>query len=283
MSHNPVLHMVRERAGILRYAITRGTFGGSFGAFAKNLLRPPYTVLGRRKIKRVEQDGEFQLIYLEGHDAPLTYPAGYNLLHIEMVLMEQLYPWQWHNYHHAGTPIEAGDVVLDCGCAEGIFPFLHAKKVKQVVCIEPLPDFQKCLRRTFAKTPNVQIVPVAIGDAPGTAYIRSEIGNSMIVTTPTPHPVQIDTIDNLCARLNLAVTFLKADMEGFEVAALRGARETIRKHRPKIAMTTYHDPAHAEQMAAIVRECEPDYRIEFKGIVGEAGHPFMMHAWCDKR
>lgn len=279
MSFNAVGHMLRERTGIVKHAIARHTFGGSFSAFAKNLLRPPYTVLGRRKIRKVEQDGEFQLIYIEGYDQALTYPAGYNLLHIEMVLMEQLYPWQWHNYNYAGTMIEPGDVVMDCGCAEGIFPFLHARTVKQVVCIEPLPDFQKCLRRTFKNTPNVEIVPVAIGDKPGTAYIRAEIGNSMIVTTPTPHPVQIDTIDNICGRMNLAVSYLKADMEGFEVAALRGARETIRKHKPKIAMTTYHDPAHAEQMAAIVRECHPGYKIEFKGIVGEAGHPFMMHAW----
>jgi len=280
MSLGALSHMLRERTGIVRHALGRRTVGGSFSAFAKNLLRPPYTVLGRRKIERVEQNGEFQLIYIKDFDRPLAYPAGYNLLHIEMVLMEQLYPWQWHHYSHGGTRVEPGEVILDCGCAEGVFPFLHARTAKQVVGIEPLPDFQKCLARTFKDTPNVQIVPVAIGDQPGTAYIRSEVGNSMIVTTPTPFPVQIDTIDNICTRLNLPVTYLKADMEGFEVAALRGARETIRKHKPKIAMTTYHDPAHAEQMAAIVRECHPGYHIEFKGIVGEAGHPFMMHAWC---
>jgi len=41
--------------------------------------------------------------------------------------------------------------------------------------------------------------------------------------------------------LDLAPGFLKLHLEGAELAALKGARETLRRHRPVIAATVYHN------------------------------------------
>jgi hypothetical protein len=75
------------------------------------------------------------------------------------------------------------------------------------------------------------------------------------------------------------LTYLKADLEGFELAMLRGAERTISRYRPKLAITTYHRADHASEIAAFLRRVEPRYRILTKGIDAVTGSPVMLHAW----
>lgn len=54
------------------------------------------------------------------------------------------------------------------------------------------------------------------------------------------------------------VNFLKMDVEGAEGAALRGARETLRRDRPTLAISTYHLPLdHAEIPLLLEEILEP--------------------------
>ena len=50
-------------------------------------------------------------------------------------------------------------------------------------------------------------------------------------------------IDNEVSNLNITPGFIKADIEGSEYAMLLGAKETIRKYRPIISVSIYHNYA----------------------------------------
>ncbi len=53
--------------------------------------------------------------------------------------------------------------------------------------------------------------------------------------------IPLTTIDHVVDQESLKkVDFVKMDIEGAELAALRGAAETIKKHRPKLAISLYH-------------------------------------------
>jgi FkbM family methyltransferase len=60
---------------------------------------------------------------------------------------------------------------------------------------------------------------------------------------------------------DVAVSFIKMDIEGMEPEALRGAEETIRAHAPRLAICVYHRPEHLWEIPRLVREWQPDYRL----------------------
>ena len=57
------------------------------------------------------------------------------------------------------------------------------------------------------------------------------------------------------------VTFLKMDIEGSELAALRGAERIIREQRPKLAICVYHKPEDMWEIPGFILNCHPDYKL----------------------
>jgi len=52
------------------------------------------------------------------------------------------------------------------------------------------------------------------------------------------------------------------DIEGAEPRALTGARETLAKYHPRLAISAYHTPADPERIPILVHEAWPGYRME---------------------
>lgn len=57
------------------------------------------------------------------------------------------------------------------------------------------------------------------------------------------------------------VTFIKMDIEGSELNALRGAENIIRKYRPKLAISVYHRRDDLWMIPAFLLEVHPDYKL----------------------
>jgi hypothetical protein len=60
------------------------------------------------------------------------------------------------------------------------------------------------------------------------------------------------------------VTFVKMNIEGAEIEALRGAANSIARWRPKLAISAYHRPSDLWEVAATVREIDPGYRFHLR-------------------
>jgi hypothetical protein len=88
--------------------------------------------------------------------------------------------------------------------------------------------------------------------------------------------VSLRSIDSLFFDNNIEVNYIKADLEGSEIAMIEGAKKTIESYRPRIAITTYDGPEYANQVKMILKKCNPDYRIRTKGVICR------LNSWSDE-
>ena len=267
-----------RRIGVVAQAVRHRSFGGPPAAFLANLLAPPCRTLAKHRIASIQDGADGVRLTLRGLDGELWFPPGLPLHELYQVIAEQGYRWAWHRYEAAGTEVGASDVVFDCGAAEGLFAFLVCRRAAQVVCFEPLPEFQTTLKRTFSGMARVEVIPAALSDRTGTAYLRRDGFMSTLTDAPTADSVAVDTIDGFCARTGIVPTYLKADVEGHELELLQGARETIRQHRPKIAITTYHRRGDYQALTTLLRALRTDYRFTPSGFDAVSGEPVLLHA-----
>jgi len=71
--------------------------------------------------------------------------------------------------------------------------------------------------------------------------------------------VQVCSIDTL--HLEEKITFIKMDIEGAEMKALIGAKETILRDKPKLAICLYHSNEDMIAIAEYIHELVPEYKL----------------------
>jgi len=176
-------------------------------------------------------------------------------------------------YEIDGHGVHAGDIVLDCGANIGVYT-RHALALgaKQVIAIEPSPDTLEFLRRNLAPdiaSGKVVVYPKGVWNEPGELklyhgyYSWSDSLVEVDRSDPTPVRVALTTIDLLVHELKLErVDFIKMDIEGAERQALEGARDTVNRFHPRMAVALEHLKGEAEELPQLIRQIWPEMRTK---------------------
>ncbi|MDG6998482.1 MAG: FkbM family methyltransferase [Nitrososphaerota archaeon] len=271
--------MTKTRFLVLRHWLLNNKNDVTASELIKFFFDNSYHNKAKKFVQNIQNADLDFAIRIEGLPQPMFYPKDAFSLHaLEQVLVEQYYPSNWHYYEIPETSVKEDDVVVDCGAAEGLFSLKACYRCKAVYAIEPLPNFVRALRRTFEPFPNVHVLPVAVSDHAGEGFIENR-GISSSLSDGEGFRVQVDTLDNLFFERLPKITYIKADLEGVDYNALKGAENLIRHYSPKIAITTYHRPEDAAMMIDWIRSTNPNYKFRRKGIYQETGCPMMLHAW----
>ena len=148
--------------------------------------------------------------------------------------------------------VELGDVVIDAGGCWGdtALRFAHEAGEKgKVYSFEFVEANIKVFRQNLALNPliaeRVEIVQRPLWDISRVSMYCIDNGpGSCISFEPVANAnyrVETITLDEWVAENELnKVDFIKMDIEGAELKALHGAESTLRKFRPKLAISVYH-------------------------------------------
>jgi FkbM family methyltransferase len=153
---------------------------------------------------------------------------------------------------------------VDVGAKLGMYTFRLLRHSSEVVAFEPIPLLAQMLERVFARR-RVRIINSALSDQGGRTTMRVPYGSNGEVkfgrstiesTNPLSHDdvarveeidVELKTLD----QCNLTgVGFIKVDVEGHELAVLRGARVTLERDRPTLLVEAndHHHPGAVAQL-----------------------------------
>ncbi len=149
--------------------------------------------------------------------------------------------------------VRADDVAYDVGAHVGYFSVLMGDIVGsggKVIAFEPRGLNLGYLKRHVSVNhcENIEIVSKALGDHSGHAKLETRTGSGTGYISDTgDEDVEIASIDELVESGAFPPPdFLKIDVEGGEMAVLRGARKVIEKQRPRMILATHGDEIDAE-------------------------------------
>jgi FkbM family methyltransferase len=194
-------------------------------------------------------------------------------LHAHSVDVVSVFLLDQYSYRGSGEQVVAGrgDVVIDAGGCWGDTALHLACLVGpagRVYTFEFDPQNLEILRTNLALNPElakrIEIVEKALWDRSGDRLDFALGGRTTSVVAPHRKPhlaAETITLDDFAAARGLErVDFVKMDIEGAEARALAGARSTLAKWAPKLALAAYHNNDDLVQLPRAIEAADRAYR-----------------------
>ena len=166
------------------------------------------------------------------------------------------------------------EVFVDIGAHHGEvslkFMQIVGCRFKEIWMIEPDPENLGRIRvelqeNGWSGDARVKVLNCALGEREGRQPFFEGAGYASKLSELGRTPVEVKTLD----QLGVAPTLVKLHVEGGELAVLQGGLETIKRQRPMLAVTTYHNRLGLWELPGWLMDNLPDYVFLWR-----------QHTWC---
>ena len=168
--------------------------------------------------------------------------------------------------------LSKNESIVDLGAYDGdtIREFLHftGGEYRRIFAFEPdEKNFKKLSKKTEGMRA-LSLFNLGAWNKKETLHFEKKAGRSSH-KSETGIPINFDSVDNVITE---PVSFIKMDIEGAEKKALDGAKETIKKYKPKLYVCAYHRNEDFFALPEKILSLNPDYNIFLRH------HPYIP-AW----
>lgn len=168
-----------------------------------------------------------------------------------------------------GKYLKKGEVIIDCGAYNGdtlkdLLDEIKYSDFKKYICYELDPDNVKMLETYVDTLPKdiknkIEIKNSGVGEKNETIYYNNDRTNSKVSNIISNNTATIKSLDEDI--LGEDVSFIKMDVEGFELATLKGAKNLIIQKKPQIACSIYHKFEDIWELIPYLKELVPEYHF----------------------
>ena len=170
------------------------------------------------------------------------------------------------------------EVLLDCGAFNGDtirqvlqrrgsgFDEIHSIEADAV-------SFQNLKQEVCGMAPDVQskihLKQCAVGSERTTVRFASSGSLTSKICDTAEDGVEVECfpIDDLFS--NAPITMIKMDIEGAEYGALMGARNTIQRDKPLLAICVYHTQSDIWRIPLLIHELLPEHKLYLRAYEGD--------------
>lgn len=161
--------------------------------------------------------------------------------------------------------LSENEVYIDCGAKDGDtalgFHRFSNGKYKKIIAFEPDNDNYEILLKSLKHYSLIESINAGVGEkAMQLAFDGCKGGHSAFKADGTA----IARIVPLDDYYEEKPTFIKMDIEGFELDALKGAEKTLQNLKPKLAICVYHKPQDVLELPDYILRQRDDYRVYFR-------------------
>ena len=181
-----------------------------------------------------------------------------------------------------------GEIFVDCGSLYGetSLEFIHQMNTKKktyahIYAIEPNKTSAEIIKQNSLSwgggTGDVSILCCGVGEIEEQVRFacNEENSSNSFISEEGTEIIDIRTIDNIVG--DKGATFIKMDIEGSELSALKGAKWTITQCRPKLAICVYHKWNDLLTIPQYIQELHSDYRLYLRNY-SPAGTELVLYA-----
>ena len=191
-------------------------------------------------------------------------------LYLDLVLKQ-------YEYHSKDVNFEVskGDYVIDGGAFYGDNALIFAEDAGpkgKVFSFEFMPENVEILHKNIDLNPNlkkrIQIIDKALwSNSTKKLYAKGTGPESFVsdVFTKDARTIHTISIDEFIKQNEInKIDFIKLDIEGSEMQCLQGAKETIKKFKPKLAICVYHKDDDLVTIPHYIKKLVPEYKMYLK-------------------
>lgn len=161
-----------------------------------------------------------------------------------------------------------GEVFVDAGALDMYTSLRFAEECGKrsvvnykIYAFEPdAESYKRCvaIKNQHAEM-DITVVNKGLWSSNTTLYFQSGGGpDSKITTEKKAESVGVVSLDSY---IKGKVTFIKMDIEGAELEALKGCQNTIKRYRPKLAISIYHKKEDLIDIPRYIMNLVPDYHL----------------------
>ncbi len=204
----------------------------------------------------------------------IGYPIN---IYCNPISITAIFMLKQYEYQKLKTQIKAreGDYVIDGGGCWGDASLYFAHEVGNSgkvysfeFCEENLKIFYRNLELNREYSNRIEIIPHPLWSISGEEVAYSVngpatfIGNKELKLSRECKKVSTISIDDFIRKNNLPkIDFIKMDIEGAELKALQGAELTLRTHKPKLAISIYHQDSDFIDIPAYLDSLNLGYKF----------------------